>query len=575
MKRLVFACVATLWAGAGAASELTGWHWTERSFHISAGDLSSTSVGPDDWVAAFGTAVERWNDAALPFSITSDGLTQLESCDVDDPNTAYFSADPCNAGQEWPDGVVGVSVTWSEAHSGEALQTSILFNADETWDVYDGPPMAAVDFTRVAVHEIGHSIGLDHTTTTGAIMEPVGSDVITPQSDDLAGVHIIYNTVDVVVLPDVNTNGRQEIAPIRRRAPNSNGRVQVRETNNGSPVRSFSYFNGYTPVTMVMVDDRNGNGVPELASVQSRNTDGRTLFEVRDPSTSANVANIWFSRNHTARFAAAIADTTGNGQQDYVVVHTRNSDGAVAAQIRDSASGGLARNVYYSSGFYPVDMAVVPDVNGNNAQEIAVALVQIGSARGLVQVRDSLTGSVVANTWLPASFELKNIAVLGDTNSNGAPDIAALAQRVDNPATGAGPIAVRISDASTGAALRSIWFRPTGSSIFGRHALAAVPDFSGNGLDEVSILVQLTSSQRTVLTTRDALTGAEISTIFVSPDFDGERLVVVDSLNGNNASEVGVYGFDRNLLPQMIMYDPSTSTRLNTVFFPFMVAAGN
>ncbi len=552
------------------SADLTQWHWPQRTFHISTGDLSSTSVGAPDWEAAFANAVSRWNSADVPFTLTSDTSTQLESCDFNDPNTTYFSADAC--GEDWPQNVVGLSVTWSQTHSGEAIQTSVLFNANESWGVYDGPPTATVEFTRVAVHELGHSMGLGHTTTTGAIMEPVGSATIIPQNDDLAGMHVIYNTDDVVVLPDFNGSGAQEIAPIRRRLPSLTGRVQVRETDNGSLLRSYSYFSGYTPLSMIMVDDRNANGVPDLAAIQRRNSDGRTLIEVRDASTGASTGNVWFSPAHEAVAAAAIPDISGNSVQEYVVLMVRNSDNALVAQVRDSTSGTFVGNVFFSAGFHPIDMAIVPDVNGNNAPEIAVAMAQSGSGRGIVQVRDSLTGASLASIWMPTGHELHNVVAIGDTNSNGSADVAALVKRIDNPASGDGPIAVRVADASTGAALRTIWYRPAGSSMFGRHALAALPDFSGNGIDEIAIMVQVNSSQRTVLATRDSLTGTELSSIFVTPEFDGERLVVVDSLNANNASEVGVYGFSGSFIPQVIMYDPLTGARLNTVYYPFMVA---
>ncbi len=569
MKYIVMVMALMLTAPAYSA-DLTQWHWPQRTFHISTGDLSSTSVGPSDWEAAFANAVSRWNSAGVPFTLTTDTNTQLESCDFNDPNTAYFSADAC--GEDWPQNVVGLSVTWSQTHSGEAIQTSILFNASESWGVYDGPPTATVEFTRVAVHELGHSIGIGHTTTSGAIMEPVGSSTIAPQNDDLAGVHSIYNIDDVVVLDDFNGDGAQELVPIRRFLPSLKGRVHVRESNDGALLRTFSYFSGYTPTTTFVASDRNGNGVPDLAAVQRRNSDGRTLVEVRDPSTGANVGNIWFSPGHTPREAIAIPDISGNGVEEFVVLHTRDSDGAVAAQIRDSNAGAFVRNVYFSPGFHPVDMALVPDVNGNNAPELALAMIQQGSSRGIVQIRDLGTGSVISSIWMPTGYALYNVAVINDSNGNGAPDIAALVKRIDDPSTNSGPIAVRIGDTSSGNAVRTIFYRPAGSSVFGRHPLAVLPDFSGNGMDEIAIAVQVDSTQRTVLATHDSGTGAQLSSIFVTPDFDAERLVVVNSLNGNNSSEVGVYGFSASFQPQVIMYDPAISSRLNTVYFPFLIS---
>lgn len=560
----LLALVALL-AGGVRAANLNGISWTDRSLHISTGDLVTTGAAFTDWEEGFNAAVARWNLTSAPFTITTDSNTQGLSCDFNDPSTAFFSADAC--GNTWQTGVVGFSLTWSSTHNGAASKTAVVFNSAKTWGLYNGPPSSGqTEFTRVAVHELGHSMGLAHSTTPNAIMQPISGATIEPQNDDIAGINRLYNVNPVVVLDDINGSGFQEIAPIRIRLPNRTGRVQLREANSGSLLKSFSYFSGYTPLTMIDVEDRSGNGVRELASIQRRNSDGRTLVEMRDPVSGSNVGNVWFSPLHTPFFAGELPDISGNGVPEIVVLQVRDSDGAVAAQIRDSVSGSFVRNVYFSPGFSPIDFVIVPDINGNGAPEVATALSRFSDTRVLVQLRDTETGAAVASIWQSPGHSVHNIAVVADTNSNGAADIATLVTRDSD-----GIIGVRIADGSTGAQLRTNWYRPAGSTVFAKHALVALPDVDGNNVEELAILVQTQSTQRTVLATRDALTGNAIGNIFVSPDFDAERLVVLDSVNGNNSSELGVYGFGGNLLPQVILYDSSTSTRLNTVYYPSMI----
>jgi hypothetical protein len=68
----------------------------------------------------------------------------------------------------------------------------------EGWTWQDGPNSVSsgVDLQGVATHEIGHSLGLDHTTASGATMLPSISGTGTGQrsieSDDIAGVQFIY-----------------------------------------------------------------------------------------------------------------------------------------------------------------------------------------------------------------------------------------------------------------------------------------------------------------------------------------------------------------------------------------------
>ena len=168
-------------SGSVHAAELIGIKWQDSGFNISTGDLASTTVNAGlDFTGAFAIAAERWNNSPVPFEITVDTNTQQESCTPEGPNTTYFSDMACD--QNWNTNVLAVSITWSTVHDGAAINTSVLFNDDETWAIYNGNQQFNIDFTRVAVHELGHSMGLGHSNSLGAIMEPIAK-VMAAQSD--------------------------------------------------------------------------------------------------------------------------------------------------------------------------------------------------------------------------------------------------------------------------------------------------------------------------------------------------------------------------------------------------------
>lgn len=70
----------------------------------------------------------------------------------------------------------------------------MIFNDAWSWKVYSGPIWESqhIDFRRVALHELGHFLGLDHETTAVAIMQPIISEIDELQPNDIDSANALY-----------------------------------------------------------------------------------------------------------------------------------------------------------------------------------------------------------------------------------------------------------------------------------------------------------------------------------------------------------------------------------------------
>jgi hypothetical protein len=145
------------------------------------------------WDAAFREALTLWS-AATDLDLQIVEGTFFEPCADDDNNSVGFTDDVC--GLSFGSSTLAFSLTTSRSTGlpvEASTSTDIVFNRAVAWDVYNGAARAETnDFRRVAVHEVGHSLGLGHSSDASAVMFELTGNTEVPQPDDIDGIAELY-----------------------------------------------------------------------------------------------------------------------------------------------------------------------------------------------------------------------------------------------------------------------------------------------------------------------------------------------------------------------------------------------
>ena len=135
-------------------------------------------------------AIAEWNDASA-FRYADTGAS-ADPCNMNGPSGANVATTDC--GDSFGSGVLAIT-TFETGIDGYFSHAGIVFNQNVSFGSYDGPLQTnLIDFRRVALHELGHALGMAHENDSGipAIMAPEISDIDRLTADDIAGVQSIY-----------------------------------------------------------------------------------------------------------------------------------------------------------------------------------------------------------------------------------------------------------------------------------------------------------------------------------------------------------------------------------------------
>lgn len=159
-------------------------HWSQAAITVALDPTApSTSVGPKAARSALEQAAQAWNavHAQQPrFEVAGQGEVSIRFC------RGRWQGDTIDLGR---------SKFNASLRDGAVTEAVVEINeCDHAFTTQDGSPVRGYDLQAVLTHELGHVLGLGHSSNPAAIMYPSGggAKVRAPSIEDQTALALIY-----------------------------------------------------------------------------------------------------------------------------------------------------------------------------------------------------------------------------------------------------------------------------------------------------------------------------------------------------------------------------------------------
>jgi hypothetical protein len=161
--------------------------------------------GSVSWNAAAANAFGLWNEQMARLKVRwTFAAPSTPPGDGDGINEVFFSSNIY--GDSFDSNTL--AITLINSVGSQMRECDVIFNTRNRFDSYFGDLVFnKMDFHRVALHEFGHVLGLDHPGRADSIMAAFVGDIDSLQTDDIAGIQVLYGK------------------PLRAPGPTNNGRL--------------------------------------------------------------------------------------------------------------------------------------------------------------------------------------------------------------------------------------------------------------------------------------------------------------------------------------------------------------
>ncbi len=188
----VFPAAAGAWSLNGVS-----WNWQdhriEDPFRLDTGEWPADAGPPDDIEDRFLAAMDGWNQAGLDLRLEYGGRISDGDIALDGHwDLTYLET----SGSSWG-GALAFAGTWSWDENGDGIDCDIVFLSHNQYGpvLWSSDPAGGgggrYDIEAVAIHELGHCIGLDHASASSSVMYAYYNGVRTLSADDIAGAQAL------------------------------------------------------------------------------------------------------------------------------------------------------------------------------------------------------------------------------------------------------------------------------------------------------------------------------------------------------------------------------------------------